>query len=217
MKRYAIIAAGGSGTRAGLDIPKQFIVVAGKPILGYTLDTFVEQGVQIILSLPESWIAYWKEILTENSLEYNTQIVTGGATRFHSIKNALAEIKEDGIVAVHDAARPLASTLLIQNLYQSAEKHGNSIPIIPIKSSMRQLTDTGSVALERSNYVEVQTPQCFSVSLLKRAYKQQYDDKFTDDASLIEELGEKIYQIPGESTNFKITTKEDIVLFEQLI
>lgn len=218
--RYAIIVAGGSGSRMNSPVPKQFIRLNGKPVLMHTISKFTEAdpSIRIIIVLPESQLEYWKELCREFNFTCNSCITTGGETRFDSVKNGLAEVKdENAIVAVHDAARPLVSTKTILTAFKAAEMYGNAVPAVAMNDSIRQIDSTRSIALDRSKYCKVQTPQCFQASLLKRAYRQEYKYTFTDDATVVEALGEKIHLIDGNEDNIKITTPQDMVVAEALM
>lgn len=219
MRRYAIIVAGGSGTRMNSPIPKQFILLAGKPVLLHTLSRFLETGfpIEIILVLPQGQVNAWEQLSRQYGFPASLRITEGGETRFHSVKNGLALIEGEGIVAVHDAARPLVSTKTIVTAYKAAEMYGNAVPAVPLSDSIRQIDSTRSIAVDRTRYCKIQTPQCFDVQILKRAYEQEYRYTFTDDATVVEAIGEKVHLIDGNKDNIKITTPEDIVIAEAML
>lgn len=219
IRRYAIIVAGGSGTRMNSPVPKQFILLNGKPVLMHTLSRFLETGfpIEIILVLPPGQFNSWEQLCRQHGFHASLRITEGGETRFHSVKNGLALIESDGIVAVHDAARPLVSVKTIITAYKAAEMYGNAVPAVPLSDSIRQIDSTRSIAVDRSRYCKIQTPQCFDVRILKTAYEQEYRYTFTDDATVVESIGEKVHLIDGNHDNIKITTPEDIAIAEAMI
>ena len=218
MKKYIIIVAGGKGLRMGGDIPKQFLPVCGKPVLMRTLEAFhaYDASMRLILVLPVSQQAYWKQLCEEYQFELVHEIANGGETRFHSVKNGLALVKEDGLVGVHDGVRPFVSQEVITRCYEEAVSLKAVIPVIGVVETVRHLTEEGSETVPRDQYKLVQTPQVFDVTLLRRAYQQEYTDLFTDDASVVEALGEKVYLVEGNRENIKLTTPFDLKLAELL-
>lgn len=200
--------------------PKQFIRLYGKPVVLHSISAFVEfdANITIILVLPADQLSMWEKIASEYHVPGSVQITAGGETRFESVKNGLALIpEEDAFVAVHDAVRPLVGLKTISAAFNSAGRYGNGIPAIPISDSIRQIESTKTVALDRSKYCLTQTPQTFSVPLLKKAYAQEYKYTFTDDASVLESLGEQIHLVDGNADNFKLTTPVDLVLAEAIL
>ena len=218
MKKYIIIVAGGKGLRMGGDIPKQFLPVCGKPVLMRTLEAFhaYDASMCLILVLPVSQQAYWKQLCEEYQFELVHEIANGGETRFHSVKNGLALVEEDGLVGVHDGVRPFVSQEVISRCYEEAASLKAVIPVIGVVETVRHLTEEGSETVPRDQYKLVQTPQVFDVTLLHRAYQQEYTDLFTDDASVVEALGEKVYLVEGNRENIKLTTPFDLKLAELL-
>ena len=218
MKKYIIIVAGGKGLRMGGDIPKQFLPVCGKPVLMRTLEAFhaYDASMRLILVLPVSQQAYWKQLCEEYQFDLVHEIANGGETRFHSVKNGLALVKEDGLVGVHDGVRPFVSQEVITRCYEEAVSLKAVIPVIGVVETVRHLTEEGSETVPRDQYKLVQTPQVFDVTLLRRAYQQEYTDLFTDDASVVEALGEKVYLVEGNRENIKLTTPFDLKLAELL-
>ena len=218
MKRTIIITAGGIGKRMGAEIPKQFLPLHGKPILMHTIERFYEfdNQMQIILTLPEEWRDYWDECCRSVDFSISHEIIEGGKERFHSIKNAL-EIAHGEIIGVHDGVRPLVSLATISNCFQTAKLKGNAIPVVDVKESLRKIENHHSIALVRSEYRLVQTPQCFEAISLKKAYQQKYHPAITDDASLVEALGIQINLVEGNDNNIKITTPVDLQLAEILM
>ena len=218
MKKYIIIVAGGKGLRMGGDIPKQFLPGCGKPVLMRTLEAFhaYDASMRLILVLPVSQQAYWKQLCEEYQFDLVHEIANGGETRFHSVKNGLALVKEDGLVGVHDGVRPFVSQEVITRCYEEAASLKAVIPVIGVVETVRHLTEEGSETVPRDQYKLVQTPQVFDVTLLRRAYQQEYTDLFTDDASVVEALGEKVYLVEGNRENIKLTTPFDLKLAELL-
>lgn len=201
-------------------IPKQFLKLDGRPLLLHSIAAFAEfdPSITIILVLPADQFAQWEKIASEFTLPVPVKITAGGETRFESVKNGLALIDdEEGIVAVHDAVRPLVTVKTISTSFKAAERYGNAVPAIPLSDSIRQIVSTQSVALDRSKYCLIQTPQCFAVPLLKKAYAQEYKYTFTDDASVVESTGEAIRLVDGNEDNFKLTTPTDLVIAEALM
>ena len=218
MKKYIIIVAGGKGLRMGGDIPKQFLPVCGKPVLMRTLEAFhaYDASMRLILVLPVSQQAYWRQLCEEYQFELVHEIANGGETRFHSVKNGLALVEEDGLVGVHDGVRPFVSQEVITRCYEEAASLKAVIPVIGVVETVRHLTEEGSETVPRDQYKLVQTPQVFDVTLLRRAYQQEFTDLFTDDASVVEALGEKVYLVEGNRENIKLTTPFDLKLAELL-
>jgi 2-C-methyl-D-erythritol 4-phosphate cytidylyltransferase len=217
---YAIIVAGGSGTRMGASIPKQFLLLKGRPILMHTIEAFYHSKTnpQIITVLPDEYHAYWEELCVEHEFNIPHLLVKGGATRFHSVKNGLDIIdNENSLVAVHDAVRPLTKTSIIDQSYAQAAIHGNAVTAVKSRDTVRQLREGVSTHLLRDEIYLVQTPQTFRAAQLKKAYLQTYSDKFTDDASVVEAVGFAVNLLEGSHDNIKITFPEDIALAEVLL
>ncbi|OFY87711.1 MAG: 2-C-methyl-D-erythritol 4-phosphate cytidylyltransferase [Bacteroidetes bacterium RIFCSPLOWO2_12_FULL_31_6] len=220
MHKYAIIVAGGKGERMGTEVPKQFLELAGKPILMHTIEKFFKTFpiVEIIVALPENQFDFWKELCCKYKFtSIPHQLVKGGETRFHSVKNALELVKQKSIVAIHDGVRPLVNAKTIKTCFNEAEKKGNAIPVVPVVESLRYVNNEQNEAVKRSSFRLVQTPQCFGSENILKAYQQQFDASFTDDASVVERLGEKIHLVAGNTENIKITSPIDIALAEVLI
>lgn len=224
MDKYVIIVAGGKGLRMGADLPKQFIPIEGKPVLMHTLECFnnYDETIEIILVLPEEHQDYWQTLCKEIGCTVSHHIVPGGKTRFHSVYNGLdylteelgisPERKRKALIAVHDGVRPFPGKDIIENCFSSAEQEGNAIPVIPIVDSLRKITDEGNSPADRSQFFIVQTPQVFQSDILMNAYRQPYNQTFTDDASVVETSGEMIYMVPGNRENIKITTPFDLLI-----
>jgi 2-C-methyl-D-erythritol 4-phosphate cytidylyltransferase len=222
MHKYAIIVAGGKGERMGATTPKQFLELAGKPILMHTLEKFQQTipSIKIILALPENQFDFWEELCYKHKfIKTPHLIVKGGETRFHSVQNALKLVNEESIVAIHDGVRPLVSEETIHTCFSEAMKKGNAIPVTEVVDSMRHFSKqtNKNEAVSRSCYRIVQTPQCFSLNLIKKAYEQEFNKLFTDDATVVEKLGETINLVQGNRENIKITTAEDLMIAEAFI
>ena len=218
MKKHIIIVAGGKGLRMGGDIPKQFLPVCGKPVLMRTLEAFhaYDASMHLILVLPVSQQTYWKQLCEEYQFDLVHEIADGGETRFHSVKNGLALVKEEGLVGVHDGVRPFVSQEVIARCYEEALSLKAVIPVIGVVETVRHLTEDGSETVPRDQYKLVQTPQVFDSVLLNRAYQQPYTELFTDDASVVEALGEEVHLVEGNRENIKLTTPFDLKLAELL-
>lgn len=216
MEEYIIVVAGGAGKRMHTDVPKQFLLLAGRPVLMHTLEALAPWGC-LVLALPEQHFALWKQLCTQYHFTLPHQVVAGGAERFFSVKNALQVVPEGGLVAVHDGVRPLVSQATLQRLFEAAKQHRAVVPVLPMSESVRQLLPQGSKAVERSAYVRVQTPQVFESTLLKQAYNQAYCPQFTDDASVVETLGVAVALCEGNPENIKITCPADLQVAEALL
>lgn len=222
-KKYAIIVAGGSGSRMKSEIPKQFLPLAGKPILIHTVEKFLQiPDIQIIIALPKNDVEYWHEITQSNVVIQNFKnsitLTVGGATRFQSVKNGLNQIKAEGLVAVHDGVRPLVNLEIIQNSYFVAKSHGTAVTSVWVKDSVREVSDNGeSKAIDRTKLKLIQTPQTFQVNLMKKVFEVEEQSFFTDCASVFEFSGQRITLIDGAYENIKITTPEDMIVAEALL
>ena len=218
MKKHVIIVAGGKGLRMGGDIPKQFVPVGGKPVLMRTLEAFhaYDSSMHLIVVLPVTQQAYWKELCDSYRFTLPHEVADGGETRFHSVANGLAKVVGDGWVGVHDGVRPFVSQEVISRCYEEVREKKAVIPVIGVVETVRRLTAAGSETVPRDSYKLVQTPQVFEVDLLRRAYRQPYTDAFTDDASVVEALGEQVYFVEGNRENIKLTTPSDLRMAEYL-
>jgi 2-C-methyl-D-erythritol 4-phosphate cytidylyltransferase len=220
MKKFAVIVAGGNGSRMNSSIPKQFLMLKGKPVLYYAIHSFLNafSDCKIILVLPEEHVAAGQEII-DAFFDYNTiQIVIGGRTRFHSVQNGLAMVDdEESVVFVHDAVRPMLSSGLIIRCYASVIENGTAIPVIHSKDSVRIITQEGNEAIERTSIRFVQTPQAFHGKIILPAFKIDYKDKFTDEATVVEAFGLKVSLVDGDEDNIKITKPTDIIIAETLL
>ncbi len=240
LKRYVIIPAGGNGSRMQANLPKQFLLLNEIPVIVHTLQLFLaDDGIEkIIVPIAAEWKHYFNELKQKYGLPDNIETVEGGETRFHSIKNALSVLPDEGIVSIHDAARPLATSGLIEKCFAETELNGSAIATVALKDSVYELTkamqsmpgeivgqatNNGSVpsqeykSVNRNNFRLAQTPQCFKLSDIKKAFQKEYQKSFTDDASVYEATGFKLNLIEGELTNIKITTPEDLLFAETIL
>lgn len=219
MLKYAVIVAGGAGTRMGNGLPKQFMLLKEKPVLYYTIQTFLEayDDLQIILVLPIEYTDMGQEIIDAWFDKDRIRIAAGGDTRFQSVKNGLQLIREEAIIFVHDGVRCLLSKKLIQACYAKALETGSAIPAITSKDSVRLLTEEGNDAVDRNKVMLVQTPQTFHSKILLPAFQIDYKDKFTDEATVVEAYGLKVSLVEGEETNIKITRPADMLIAEKIL
>lgn len=219
MQDFVIIVAGGLGKRMGTPLPKQFIEIGKKPILMRTIKRFstARPDLKIIVSLHRDYFDHWESLCKDHRFEIPHQIVAGGANRFASVQAGLEHISESkGVVAIHDAVRPFVSVDTIKKCFESARSNGNAVPVIPVAESLRQLDGEKNKSVSRSNFRLVQTPQCFDISVIKEAYRQEFSEKFTDDASVLESTGQRINLVEGNRENIKITTATDLQFAEIL-
>jgi len=205
--------------RMGSDIPKQFLLLQGRPVLFRTIEFFASLPVatNMYVVLPPLYVDYWKELIWQHNMQVSCTVITGGLTRFHSVKNALSQIVSGTIIAVHDGVRPLVSKEMVLGCIELSKTHPAVIPVMEVNDSMRRLEGAGSVSVDRSEYRLVQTPQFFWTDTLKQAYKQSYIPGFTDDASVVERSGTPLFFTKGDIRNIKITTPEDLELAELLV
>lgn len=219
MKNAVIIVAGGTGMRMGTSIPKQFLKIKGKPVILHTIEKFVsfDPDIEIVLVINPVHRPIWDHIVADFNVHLDYKIAAGGETRFHSVKNGLALIRNESLVGIHDAVRPLIKTGLISEIYKMAGIMGNAVPSVQVMESVRQITESGSKVVDRSVLQLVQTPQVFLYSILKKAYDTLYLPEFTDDASVVEKSGVKINLVDGDHYNIKITTPEDIEIVNALL
>ncbi|WP_258100754.1 2-C-methyl-D-erythritol 4-phosphate cytidylyltransferase [Marinoscillum pacificum] len=218
MRKHVIIVAGGSGSRMKQALPKQFIEILGKPIMVHTIEAFLayDPSIHIVLVLPEAHLPTWTELKAKYLSSQDVSIAFGGATRFQSVKSGLNQV-DNGLVAIHDAVRPMISKEVIRSSFELAEAKGSGVVMVPLKDSIREKGDGGTVARDRSLYYAVQTPQTFRVELIKQAFAQEESPLFTDDASVYEASGKQVEVVSGDYRNIKITTPEDLILAEALL
>lgn len=218
-KKIAIIVAGGTGQRMGSVVPKQFLEIQGKPILLHTIDQFVAafSDIQLVVVLPEGYIQEGQELLSKNGFTKNIVFVPGGDTRFQSVKNGLAQVKEPAIVFVHDAVRCLLTPALIQRCYQQALENGSAIPAVSSTDTVRLMKGDKNELFNRENVMLIQTPQTFQSDLLLAAFNQQYIASFTDEANVVEASGKPVSIVDGEFENIKITRPLDLAIAEYIL
>lgn len=214
-----IIVAGGSGKRFKSNIPKQFVELDNKPVLMHTIEKFYnfDNNINIVLVLPQNQIEYWQQLCTKYNFTIKHKISEGGKERFHSVKNGLNLAKESKYIAIHDGVRPLVDSEIIKRGFDTAKKYGTAVPVVPINSSVRFIEGEESKHLDRNKIRIVQTPQIFSADILKKAYNIDFRDTFTDDASVVEHSGNKIYLFEGNIENLKITSKFDLAFADFII
>jgi 2-C-methyl-D-erythritol 4-phosphate cytidylyltransferase len=219
MKKFAVLVAGGSGSRMNSELPKQFLSVNEKPVLFYTIKSFLEafDDIHIILVLPQDYVGLGNEIVSSYFSNRNIEITVGGSSRFHSVKNGLSKVERDSVVFVHDAVRCLVSNDLIVRCYHQAVELGSAIPAINSKDSIRIIEDGVNRSVNRNNIRLIQTPQVFKSDVLLKAFEQPYQDSFTDEASVVEHTGYKVELIEGDENNIKITYPIDIAIAEKLL
>lgn len=217
-KKTVIITAGGIGKRMESDLPKQFLLLDGRPILAHCIQQFYtyDSSIQIIITLPSAWIEYWNKLCLSTNFTIKHTMVDGGIERYDSIKNAL-EKATGKLIAIHDGVRPLVSIKLIEEGFELAKEMGSAIPVIPVKESIRFVDREENKSLNRAHYFSVQTPQIFQEDILRKAYQISFHNAITDDASLVEESGVELSLFTGEEQNIKITTPLDLKIAELLI
>ncbi len=224
-EQYALIVAGGKGTRFGGPTPKQFLDLKGKPVLLHTFDAFIRYSadIRIVLVLPESDVDIWAKLAAAHRFDRPVTIMNGGATRFQSVRNGLRAIPDNALVAIHDGVRPLVNPATIRTSFQLASDHGCAVAAVPLKESLRVMTpgasggNEHSRAVDRSLYRIIQTPQTFLAGVIKKAYEVNEDDSLTDDASVAEKAGFPSVLFEGHYSNIKITNREDLAVAEALL
>jgi 2-C-methyl-D-erythritol 4-phosphate cytidylyltransferase len=217
--KYAVIVAGGVGTRMKSSVPKQFLLLNEKPILYHTIQAFQSAiaDIKIILVLPEAYLSQQDYLHSLSDNISDIQVVSGGNTRFQSVKNGLNAIQTDGIVFIHDGVRPFISQSLLENCYQTALEKGNAVPCVLIKDSLRKVFSANNEYANREEYRAIQTPQTFQIAQIKNAFEQPYQTSFTDEASVLENMGVEINLIDGMDENIKITNPFDLKIAEIII
>jgi 2-C-methyl-D-erythritol 4-phosphate cytidylyltransferase len=212
LEQISVIVAGGSGKRMNSEIPKQFLLLNGDPVLMRTIKVFHEYNAEmkLIIALPGEHISYWKKLCKKYNFEIPHQLVKGGQTRHQTVKNAIVNIKPGSLVAIHDGVRPLVSIPLIRTCFDTAAVLGNAIPVTELSESIRQLKGENNISADRSLYRLVQTPQVFQSAQLIDAFSQNKKSGFTDEASLVESAGYRIHLVNGFSENIKLTTSLDM-------
>ncbi len=219
IKEYAIIVAGGKGTRIKSILPKQFIELNGKPILLHTTDAFLRYSdkIKIVLVLPEDDFKIWNSICVKFNFSHPIILQKGGETRFQSVKNGLNQLAGEGLVAIHDGVRPLVSEDIIGASYRLAAVHQSAVAAVRLKESIRMTDQDNTKAMDRSKFRLIQTPQTFDLQLIKKAYELKEDISLTDDANVAEKSGCVISLFEGSYENIKITTAEDLIIAKALL
>ena len=219
LQEYAIVVAGGKGTRIKSLVPKQFIELSGLPILMHTLSAFREYSseIRIVLVLPQDDEERWKSLCTKHQFDVPLTIVHGGETRFQSVKNGLALVPDNSLVAIHDGVRPLVSSDIIGASFRLAAVHGTAVTAVRLKDSIRITDQDNTKAVDRSKFRLIQTPQTFKSELIKKAYQTKEEVSMTDDASVAEHAGHLISLFEGSYENIKVTTGDDLVVAEALL
>jgi 2-C-methyl-D-erythritol 4-phosphate cytidylyltransferase len=210
--KYALITAGGIGSRMKSETPKQFMLLNSKPILMHTIERFFnfDNALRIILVLPENQFSHWQELCRKYNIAIDHTLVAGGATRFESVQNGLKHIPFNGITAVHDGVRPFVSVRVIAEGFSLAEQKGTAIPVSDIPDSLRFIDGDKTYIVDRNKIKRVGTPQIFRNEILKNAFEQAYCDEFTDEASVVEKWGYSLSFFSNNSENIKITTPDDL-------
>ena len=223
MKRYLIVVAGGKGQRMGGALPKQFQLLGERPVIMVTLERLhtIDNTLKFILVLPLEYIALWDELCTKYEFSLPVTVVAGGNTRFHSVQNGLAAIDDadEALVGIHDGVRPFLAMKVFDELFREAAINGAVVPVVAVNDSMRRFIggEGATEPVPRDRYRLVQTPQVFKLSLLRKAYEQLYVEEFTDDASVVEKMGEFVHVVEGNRENIKITTPFDFVLAKAIV
>jgi len=219
MKKTAIIVAGGTGQRMGTALPKRFLAIEGKSILLHTVDQFVTAfaDINFIIVLPADYIQEGQALIAASGLNLQFQFVAGGDTRFQSVKNGLAQADSESIVFVHDAVRCLLTPALVQRCYEQALEKGSAIPAVASTDTIRIIEETKHHVVDRANVMMIQTPQTFNAALLIKAFEQDYQPAFTDEANVLEASGTEVYLIDGEYENIKITRPLDLAIAEYIL
>jgi 2-C-methyl-D-erythritol 4-phosphate cytidylyltransferase len=219
MRKYVIIVAGGTGSRMGTEVPKQFLLLAGKPVLMHAIQAFnhFDPEIKIIVVLHPNFYDHWHQLCSDQKFSVKHVLAQGGAMRYHSVKNGLDLIDGEGLVAIHDAARPLISYALINRLFSEAVTQGSAIPALPVTETIRSIEGGRVHIVDRTFLRTIQTPQVFQIGLIKEAYNQPYQNGFTDDAAVLEAMGKTIHLTDGEPQNIKITHSVDLLFAEAFL
>jgi len=222
LKKCVIIVAGGRGLRMGSDIPKQFMVVARKPILMHTIENFMhwDPTIRMVLVLPENHIPYWESLCHQYDFKTEHHLAVGGETRYHSVKSGLKHIGDAQLIGIHDGVRPFVSRQTIEGCFRAAEEEGAAIPVLQVVESIRKIEENNpsrSISLPRTQYRTVQTPQVFQSIIIQKAYELPYSSRFTDDASVVEAAGYPVTLVEGNRENIKITTPMDLEIARLLL
>ena len=218
MLKSVLIVAGGNGKRMSANMPKQFLPLNEEPVLMHTIRAFYnyERGIKIFVALNSEWHFYWQQLCAELQFTIPHILTEGGSNRFESVKNGLTHISNEGLIAIHDGARPLVSKELISKCFSEARIYGNATPAVPVGDSMREINGLDNHAVDRAKFAFIQTPQVFWAEIIKLAYEINYNPAFTDDASVVESQGLAIKLIPGDPRNIKITSPDDLRIAQLL-
>lgn len=219
MKEFALIVAGGKGTRIRSALPKQFLTIGGLPILMHTIGAFNQysSSIPIVLVLPEDDFSTWHTLVEKHAFTRPVILQAGGDTRFQSVRLGLSRIEGPGLVAIHDGVRPLVSQDIIGASFRLAAVHKSAVAAVRLKESIRMTDQDTTVAVDRSRFRVIQTPQTFDVDLIKKAYQIREEPDLTDDASVAERSGHRISLFEGSYENLKVTTPEDLIVAEALL
>jgi 2-C-methyl-D-erythritol 4-phosphate cytidylyltransferase len=219
MNKVAVIVAGGSGSRMGTPVPKQFLELKGKPVLVHTAEAFLRAfpDIEIILVLATDFMLQGSNLVKQYFEGSHIQIAEGGNSRYHSVQNGLKLVKGEAVIFVHDAVRCLVSEDLIKRCYKQALHKGSAVPAIPARDSIRMVEGNKSKAINRDNIRIIQTPQTFRSDVILPAFQQPYRDSFTDEATVVESSGKDIFLTEGEETNIKITLPADMLIAEKIL
>ena len=218
MEKYLVVVAGGKGSRLDPNTSKQFLLLDGLPLLMHTIQAFkFIPDLNIIVVLPEHHYTTWKTLCARFQFTTPHQLAPAGPKRFHSVKSGLNQVPDKSLVAIHDGVRPLIAPTVAKRCFELAERKGSAVPVILIRESMRKTEESLNHAVNRDQFRIVQTPQVFHSSLIKKAYRNNFDERFTDDASVFEHIGGQIHLTEGNRDNIKITDKLDLLLAEMLI
>lgn len=203
----------------GTAVPKQFLGLAGKPVLYHTIAAFQQayEDMRIVLVIPPAHRSQVAIVLSAFDRPPSVTIVDGGETRFHSVQNGLKTVNGDAVVFVHDGVRPLVSPALIRSCYEAALAHGSAIPAIDLKDSIREVEGDKNLAADRTRFRIIQTPQTFLSEILADAFRQAHDPLFTDEATVVERSGKPVYLVEGEEQNIKITKPQDLIIAEAFL
>ena len=218
MEYFILIVAAGKGQRFG-GTPKQFVELLGMPLLMHTFRAFgfLSGKADFVLVLPEDYVEHWKALCRQHGFDMPHRLITGGPERFHSVTRGLSMVPDDVLVAIHDGVRPLVSEETVRRCFDVALRKGNAIPAVPFRETVRETDGVLNRPADRERLRIIQTPQVFHSTLIKKAYRRHYSEKFTDDALVLESAGHPVYLAEGNPENIKITTPADLIVAEALL
>lgn len=219
MEQYVLIVAGGKGERIHSSLPKQFLELAGKPMLFHTIEAFTDsiQEREFVVVLPSGLLNEWDNLCFQYNFQVRCTVVEGGPKRFYSVKSGLKQVPDDALVAIHDAARPFVSKETIDLCFKAASRKGNAVPSVELSQSVREVSGALNKTIDRNRLRLIQTPQVFHSTLIKKAYRQSFRERFNDDATVLESIGYQINLVEGNAENFKITTPSDLEIARILL